>query len=161
MRSRTLGLIILLSRTLESKWISTVSYARIGMKCLLSHTLDIFLSCNNLACSPYLLKFHLRLTYELSIGVLLIRYSLLFSLYLLPFYFPLYPFLISSCFHFPCFILCFNSLKVFNLAYGEYLYADNANIYLLTPQRTIAGITRWHSNVLIQVLLGENAINYC
>ncbi len=54
----------------------------------------------------------------------------------------LYPLSISFCFHFLCFISGFYSLKLFILAYREYLSPDNANIYLLTPQRTIDCITR-------------------
>ena len=50
---------------------------------------------------------------------------------------------------------------VFYLAYREYLSAHNANTYLLTPQRTIACITRWHINAQFQVLLADTAISHC
>ena len=44
----------------------------------------------------------------------------------------LYPFPIIFCFLF-LFQFRFNSLQLFNLAYREYLSADNTNIYLLKP----------------------------
>ena len=73
----------------------------------------------------------------------------------------LYTLLVSSCFHFLCFILGFYSLELFILAYREYMSAGNAKIYLPTPQRTITRIIRLHCNAPLQVLLSDTAINCC
>ncbi len=88
---------------------------------------------------------------------MVIRYSLLLPSLFTSFLFPY----LVYCFYFLCFILGYYAPKLFILAYREYLSADNANIYLPTPRRTIACTTRWDNNAQFESLLADKIIIYC